>query len=92
MKTRTRAIGGGDYKSSIEITRVIKETLALLDSYGWQQMYPVYGMSKQNDIGYDMEPEFIDVISLWEQNGERVRNHRIFKRGEQIIFKDEQKA
>lgn len=77
MKKRTQMITNNDYKSSIEVTRVIKETLSLLETYGWQQMYSIYEIPDEINHG-----DFIDMIAVWEQNSEgQIRNHRKFQRG-----------
>ena len=44
----------------------------------WTQMYSKYG-TRSND-----EDDFIPVISVWEQKGDDIRNHRVFEIKEEI--------
>ena len=81
MKKRSTMINTNDYRPSIDVTRVIKDTLELLDKYGWQQMYSIYKLPDANN------PEkFIDMISVWEQNSQgKIKNCRCFQLGVEYV-------
>jgi hypothetical protein len=81
MKKRTKLIEGGEYKQSIELTRVIKETLTLLDTYGWRQAYSIYKILNANGSG-----GFVDMISVWDENQDgNVANCRVFSLGAEYV-------
>lgn len=99
MRKRTNLINVDEDRKALDVTRIIKDTLDLLDKAtkmpiiedGWKTMTSCYGMMKPEfkqltDEEINPTEHFIDVISVWEQNqNEEIRNHRIYERGGQIL-------
>lgn len=91
---RTKTING-NLTGALEITRLIKDTIELLNklpeqSEEWLTMTSCYGMIRPefDNLPYEeMIPNehFVSVISVWEQNTSgKIRNHKIYERGNQI--------
>lgn len=95
MSKRSVAINNNHEKGAIEYTRLIKDTIDLLNklpeqSEEWLTMTSCYGMIRPefDNLPYEeMIPNehFVSVISVWEQNiSGKIRNHKIYERGNQI--------
>lgn len=78
LKSKRESTDFGTYKN---IINAYSEVLRLIDKYEWKQMCSVYKIPNANGSG-----EFVDMISIWEQNSEgQIRNCRVFERGIEYV-------
>ena len=72
-KTENEATYRNLIKNLAEVTNLRQREESRLPIERWTQMYSKYE-TRSND-----EEDFIPVVSIWEQKGDDVRNHRIFE-------------
>ena len=96
IKRRSNCINTQSDKQAIDISRLIKDTIDLINklpdvSEDWETMTSCYGMIRpefSNVEPENLKPDehFASVIAVWEQNSEgKIRNHKIYERGNQIL-------
>ena len=82
MEKISKTENEGTYRNLIrnlsDVTQLRQREERELPMDKWTQMYSKY-RTRSND-----EDDFIPVISVWEQKGDEIRNHRIFEIKEEI--------
>ena len=69
----TNAKNASDYRTSIDILRLLKDTLNLIKEYDWKLMFSEY------ETGLYTNGTLKKQVAIWEQNSEgNIRNHKVW--------------
>lgn len=88
QKRFTNAKNDNDYKISIDVLRLLKDTLSLIKEYDWKLMYSEY------ETGLYTNETLKKQVAIWEQNSEgNIRNHKVWDidSGMRITLHDNQR-